>query len=227
MVIVFWGASCVYCWHFLQQSFCSSTTWIQETNWYHISLWCKLWDPTLQSHITSAWKIMEYGSLWLAPQVLLGFFSGMTPICSSLLQWRSFTVSCFRNFFYGKISCVSFSLLSLWTPTPCAFFNFHMQFVNSTCNTKAYAVFGISNSSSISQSITFLMNPNAANVIYLLIVRHFSSCLWTQCGMISNSKKFRSSILDGEIYVEITSLQASRNKTMMSFARKETLFTLE
>ena len=129
-------------------------------------------------------------------------------------------------FFYGKISCVSFSLLSLW-PTPCTFLNFYMQFVNSTCNTKAYAVFGISNSSSISQSITFLMNPNAANVIYLLIVRHFSSCLWTQCGMISNSKKFRSSILDGEIYVEITSLQASRNKTMMSFARKETLFTLE
>ena len=58
-------------------------------------------------------------------------------------------------------------LLCLWIPIPFLILYFHKQFVNSTCNTATYAVFGILNSSSLSQSISLLVNPNASNVIYL------------------------------------------------------------
>ena len=47
------------------------------------------------------------------------------------------------------------------------------QFVNSTYCTATYSVHGILNSSSLSWSITFLVNPNAT-VIRLFIVRHFT-----------------------------------------------------
>ena len=91
---------------------------------------------------------------------------------------RSFTANrAFWILFGGKILDVSFFTIKFMNANFFHIFELS-QFVNSTYCTATYSVHGILNSSSLSWSITFLVNLNAT-VIHLFIVRHFTLTLLT------------------------------------------------